>query len=69
MDLEVRELKDYEVRIRFRNQGGTKYEWEIVECGKKVVAFGYTKTLKEAFDNAYNRYYFVMYTLSIGERL
>lgn len=69
MDLEVRELKDYEVRIRFRNQGETKYEWEIVECGKKVVAFGYTKTLKEAFKDAYDRYDFVMYTLSIGERL
>lgn len=69
MDLEVRELKDYEVRIRFRNQGETKYEWEIVECGKKVVAHGYTKTLMEAFVEAYKRYDFVMYTLSIGERL
>lgn len=67
--MEVRELKDYEVRIRFRNQGETKYEWEIFECGKKIVAFGYTKTLKEAFEDAYDCYYFVMYTLSIGERL
>lgn len=69
MDLEVRGLKDYEVHIRFRNQVETKYEWEIVECGKKVVAFGYTKTLKEAFKDAYDRYDFVMYTLSVGERL
>lgn len=69
MDLEVRELKDYEVRIRFKNLGETKYEWVIVECGKKVVAFGYTKTLKEAFEDAYDRYDFIMYTLSIGERL
>lgn len=68
MDLEVRGLKDYEVRIKFRNQGETKYEWEIVECGKKVVAFGYTRTLKEAFEDAYDSYDFVMYTLSIGER-
>ena len=60
--MEVRELKDYEVRIRFRNQGETKYEWEIVECGKKVVAFGYTKTLREAFYDAYDCYDFVMYT-------
>lgn len=69
MDLEVRGLKDYEVRIRFKNHGETKYEWVIVECGKKVVAFGYAKTLKEAFDEAYGRYDFIMYTLSIGERL
>lgn len=69
MDLEVRGLKDYEVRIRFKNQGETKYEWEIVECGKKVVAYGYSKTLKEAFNDAYDRYDFVMYTLSVGERL
>lgn len=69
MALEVRELKDYEVRIRFRNQGETKYEWEIVECGKKVVAYGYAKTLKEAFKDAYGRYDFVMYTLSVGGRL
>jgi len=67
--LEVRELKDYEVRIGFRNQGETKYEWNILECGKKVVAYGYTKTLKEAFKDAYDRYDFVMYTLSVGERL
>lgn len=67
--MEVRELKDYEVRIKPRNQGETKYEWEIVECGKKVVACGYSKTLKEAFDEAYGRYEFVTYALSIGERL
>ena len=69
MALEVRGLKDYEVRIRFKNQSETKYEWEIVECGKKVVAYGYSKTLKEAFKDAYDRYDFLMYTLSIGERL
>lgn len=67
--MEVRGLKDYEVRIRFKNQGEAKYAWEIVECGNKVVACGYTKTLKEAFKDAYDRYDFVMYTLSVGERL
>lgn len=66
--MEVRELKDYEVIIRFRNQGEAKYEWGIVECGKKVVAHGYTKTLKEAFKDAYDRYDFVMYTLFVGEQ-
>lgn len=67
--MEVRGLKDYEVRIRFKNQGEAKYEWEIVKCGNKVAAFGYTKTRKEAFVEAYKRYDFIMYTLSIGERL
>ena len=68
MALEVRGLKDYEVRIKFKNQVETKYEWKIVECGKNVVAYGYTETLKEAFKDAYDRYDFIMYTLSVGER-
>lgn len=65
--MEVLEHKDYEVRIRFKNQVEIKYEWEIVECGKNVVAYGYAKTLKEAFNDAYERYAFILYTLSVGE--
>lgn len=62
--MEAQELKNYEVHIKYRNQCEAKYEWNITKNSKEIVAYGYTKTLKEAFVEAYKRYEFVNYALN-----